>query len=106
VAKYVEAAQSMDSPGSQFLVARASSLSSRPALVSFNLCGCLLLLILSGCGHRAVISGAINTTDFVIPAGDVVTAVADTTINARAKSKSMEPSIWRRARTWSSSHPP
>jgi len=78
MAKSVKSAKSMDSPGSP-------SLCSRSSLVFLSLGGCLLLLIFSGCGHRAEISGAINTTDFMIPSGDVITAVADTTISASRK---------------------
>ena len=74
----------MDSPDSQLPAARGSSPRSR-SLASLCLGGCFVLLIFSGCGRRSEISGAINTTDFVIPAGDVVTAVADTTINASRK---------------------
>ncbi len=85
MAKSVKAANSMDSPASQFPVAQASSLASRSSLMSLCLGACFVLLVFSGCGHRSEISGAINTTDFVIPSGDVVVAVADTTINASRK---------------------
>ena len=85
MAKSVKAANSMDSPASQFPVAQASSLASRSSLISLCLGACFVLLVLSGCGHSSEISGAINTTDFVIPSGDVVVAVADTTTNASRK---------------------
>jgi len=49
------------------------------------LAGLVLLAMIAGCGHRAQIAGAINTTDYVIPPGDVVTAVGDVTINASRK---------------------
>ena len=42
------------------------------------------IVLMSACGHREV-TGTINTTDFVIPAGEVVTAVGDVTINASRK---------------------
>jgi hypothetical protein len=45
----------------------------------------LFLLTLTSCGRRAQIAGPIDTTDFVIPKGKVVTATADTTINASRK---------------------
>lgn len=43
-----------------------------------------LLLIAStmGCTHKSQIAGTINTKDFVIPAGEVVIAVSNVTINA------------------------
>jgi hypothetical protein len=83
--KSVQSVKFMDSPDSRFLVAQASSLCSFSSFVHLLFGGCLTLLVLSGCGHRSQISGTINTTDFVIPAGDVVTATADTTINASHK---------------------
>ena len=43
------------------------------------------LLDLSGCNRHAEIAGPIDTTDFVIPADEIVTATADTTINASNK---------------------
>ena len=64
-----------------------SLLSSFP-LVSWCLGGYFLLLIfvaMSGCNRHAEIAGPIDTTDFVIPADEVVTATADTTINASNK---------------------
>ena len=75
----------MNSPGSQFPVAQASSPCPRSSLVSLCLGGGLILLVFTGCGRRSEIAGPINTTDFVIPAGEVVTAVADTTISASRK---------------------
>lgn len=50
-----------------------------------RLAGLVLLAMITGCGHRAQITGAINTTDYVIPPGDVVTAVGDVTISASRK---------------------
>src|SRR5215469_16564614 len=75
----------MNSPGSQFPVAQASSPCPRSSLVSLCLGGGLILLVFTGCGRRSEIAGPINTTDFVIPAGEVVIAVADTTISASRK---------------------
>jgi len=56
-------------------------------LVSWYLGGCwfALLLTIAACGRRADIAGPIETTDFVIPADETVTATADTTINASNK---------------------
>jgi len=45
----------------------------------------VLLTMIAGCEHKAQIAGAINTTDYVIPSGDEVTAVGDVTINASRK---------------------
>ncbi len=41
--------------------------------------------MLAACGHSREISGAINTTDFVIPSGEVDTAIGDVTIIASRK---------------------
>ncbi|MGO9450894.1 MAG: hypothetical protein ACLQDV_07595 [Candidatus Binataceae bacterium] len=45
----------------------------------------MFLLTLASCGRRAEIAGLIDTTNFVIPEGEVVTATADTTIKASRK---------------------
>ncbi len=44
-----------------------------------------MLAAVAGCGHRAQIAGTIDTTDYVIPAGEVITAIGDVTINASRK---------------------
>jgi len=42
----------------------------------------LLIALTMGCAHKSQIAGTINTKDFVIPAGEVVIAVNNVTINA------------------------
>ena len=42
----------------------------------------LLIAFTTGCAHKSQIAGTINTKDFVIPAGEVVIAVNNVTINA------------------------
>lgn len=41
-----------------------------------------LIVFTVGCAHKSQIAGTINTKDFVIPAGEVVIAVDNVTINA------------------------
>jgi hypothetical protein len=41
-----------------------------------------LIAFTVGCAHKSQIAGTINTRDFVIPAGEVVIAVDNVTINA------------------------
>lgn len=42
----------------------------------------LFIAFTVGCTHKSQIAGTINTKDFVIPAGEVVIAVTNVTINA------------------------
>ena len=85
-------AKAADTPDLSFprvcFVRRARNPGSLFAFVSWCLGGYFLLLILvvmSGCDRHAEIAGPIDTANFVIPADEVVTATADTTINASNK---------------------
>jgi hypothetical protein len=51
-------------------------------LIAATFAGCLML---AACGRGHEIAGAIDTTDFVIPSGEVVTATGDLTITASRK---------------------
>jgi hypothetical protein len=51
----------------------------------YRLAALALLVAIAACGHETQISGAIDTTDYEIPSGQVVTAIGDVTINASRK---------------------
>ena len=51
----------------------------------YRLAALALLVTIAACGHKTQISGAIDTTDYVIPSGQVITAIGDVTINASRK---------------------
>ena len=51
----------------------------------YRLAALALLATIAACGHKAQITGAINTTNYVIPSGEVITAIGDVTINASRK---------------------
>ena len=70
-------------------VAQSSSLwFCVPSLVYWCLAACFFILVIalnSGCNRSSEIAGPIDTTDFVIPAGETVTATAETIITATNK---------------------
>jgi hypothetical protein len=51
----------------------------------YRLAALVLLVTIAACGHQTQISGAIDTTDYEIPSGQVITAIGDVTINASRK---------------------
>jgi hypothetical protein len=51
----------------------------------YRLAALALLAAIAACGHTPQISGAIDTTDYEIPSGQVITAIGDVTINASRK---------------------
>jgi hypothetical protein len=56
------------------------ALSKRCRLAAFA-----LLVMIPACGHKTQISGTVDTTDYEIPSGQVITAIGDLTINASRK---------------------
>jgi hypothetical protein len=51
----------------------------------YPLAALALLVTIAACGHKTQISGAIETIDYEIPSGQVITAIGDVTINASRK---------------------
>ena len=51
----------------------------------YRLAALALLVTIAACGHKTQISGAIETIDYEIPSGQVITAIGDVTINASHK---------------------
>ena len=51
----------------------------------YQLAALALLVTIASCGHKTQISGAIETIDYKIPSGQVVTAIGDVNINASHK---------------------
>jgi|GEM_PF-3297975 len=59
-------------------------MSKRAASISLAcaIAGLTMIALLAEWGHRARLQGTVTTTDYVIPADEVVTVVGDVTINA------------------------